>query len=254
MKEKTASTKDGHDGHHKDGQHKGSHDGHHKGGHDGHHKGGHDGHHKGGHDGHHKGHDAHHKGHDAHHGHSSDHKHHLKGANLNASPVSSSHPIRPRARTLTHRDTAHSIVSSKGHDKDHKDHEKRSQASDGQQQIEVKYENTYKMFPDCRVHSGAIKQIINDVIKENIREKEYSPSLMASKSILLSDIIKEKVKGLSLKRFKIVSSVIIGEKRDQSMMVSSRCLWDQRFDNFITVTIQKDNLYIIGTVFVVYAE
>lgn len=247
MKEKTGSTKDGHDGQHKDGQHKGGHDTH-KGGHDGHHKGGHDPHHKAGHDPH------HHRAHDAHHGHSSDHKHHLKGANLNSSPVSSSHPIRPRARTLTHRDTAHSIVSSKGHDKDHKDHDKRSQVSGDNQQIEVKYENTYKMYPDCRVHSGTIKQIISDVIKENIREKEYTPALMASKSILLSDIIKEKVKSLSLKRFKIVSSVIIGEKRDQSMMVSSRCLWDQRFDNFITVTIQKDNLYIIGTVFVVYAE
>lgn len=180
-------------------------------------------------------------------------KHHtLKGATINASPVNSSHPVRHRSRSLTRKDTSHSVGSVKGHS--HKDHDRGSASSTGDLHPEVKYENTYKMLPDFRFLESKVKEIMISVFQENIKEKLYDPSTMGQKCKLSSEIIKEKVKSLSMHRFKFICHVLAIQKGEQSMLVTSRCLWDQRFDNFSTVNIQRGDYYIIGMVFAVYAE
>ncbi|KAK3091726.1 hypothetical protein FSP39_022190 [Pinctada imbricata] len=210
--------KDSHKEKHPDQQH----DGHHKG-HEGHPKSGHEGHQRTGHHG------------DTHHPHPS-------------------HPIRPRAGTLTHKDTAHSIASSKGHKHGTKDHDRHSVATSGDFQLEVKYENTYKMQPDAKYREAPIRQIIADVIKENLNEKAYDPAVLSGKCRLASDIIKERVKHLDISRYKIVTSIIVTQKADQGMTFSSRCLWDHKNDNVISVKVEQGEYFIVGTVFVVYAE
>ena len=203
---------------------------------------------------------SHHPHHDKHHSdkhHSDKHhpdKHHtLKGATINASPVNSSHPVgRHRSRSFTRKDTSHSVGSVKGHS--HKDHDRGSASSTGDLHPEVKYENTYKMLPDFRFLESKVKEIMVSVFQENIKEKLYDPSTMGQKCKLSSEIIKEKVKSLSMHRFKFICHVLAIQKGEQSMLVTSRCLWDQRFDNFSTVNIQRGDYYIIGMVFAVYAE
>lgn len=222
------------------------------------HKGGHGSTEKSDKNSHHLHHDKHHsdKHHtDKHHSdkHHSDKHHTLKGATINASPVNSSHPVgRHRTRSLTRKDTSHSVGSVKGHS--HKDHDRGSASSTGDLHPEVKYENTYKMLPDFRFLESKVKEIMVNVFQENIKEKLYDPSTMGQKCKLSSEIIKEKVKSLSMHRFKLICHVLAIQKGEQSMLVTSRCLWDQRFDNFSTVNIQRGDYYIIGMVFAVYAE
>ncbi|OWF54446.1 tctex1 domain-containing protein 1-like [Mizuhopecten yessoensis] len=235
MKEKE---KAGHGDHSKKGQDGHQKDEHSKGGQEGspsiHHRTRKDSHHKPSHDG------GHHKGH--HHGDKS-------------SPTTSSHPIRPRAGTLVHRDTAHSIVSGKSaHNAD-----KRSIATSDEIQpmMGIKLENTYKLKPDFIFYETPVKQIITDVIEAQMTLKTYDPGSMSKLCVLASDMIKEKVKQqMTLPRYKIVSSVMVGERgeHDASMLVSSRCLWDQRYDNHVSVTVHKSGYYVIGMVFAVYAE
>lgn len=211
------------DGHHKDDHSKSGQDVPHRTRKDSHHRPSHDG--------------GHHKGY--HHG--------DKG-----SPMTSSHPIRPRAGTLVHRDTAHSIVSGKNAEKRSVGTSDEVQASLG-----VKLENTFKLQPDFTFYETPVKKIITDVIKSEMTLKNYDPEAMSRFCVLASDMIKEKVKHqLSLPRYKIVSSVMVGERgdRDTSMLISSRCLWDQRFDNHVTVTVKKSGFYVVGMVFAVYAE
>ena len=41
----------------------------------------------------------------------------------------------------------------------------------------------------------------------------------------LSDVVKEKVKGLGFDRYKLIVQVTVGQKVGQAMRIASRCLW-----------------------------
>eukprot|EP00916_Digyalum_oweni_P006714 GHVL01011449.1.p1 GENE.GHVL01011449.1~~GHVL01011449.1.p1 ORF type:complete len:248 (-),score=11.03 GHVL01011449.1:311-1054(-) len=161
---------------------------------------------------------------------------------------------RSRAGTLTRRDTGHGIHAK--HPKSHHDHDRQSvgKQSDGHAPSLVEYENTYKLEPDSRFQETQIREIIAKVLKENLTDNSYDARVMSHRCLELSEIIKERVKLLDMHRFKIVCMVIIGQNSEQSMMVSSRCLWNFAHDNFATFTLKKELYYAVGMVFVTYAE
>ncbi|XP_046581205.1 dynein light chain Tctex-type 5-like [Haliotis rubra] len=196
---------------------------------------------------------------DHHHGkdhHSTDHhskdKHPtLRGATIN--PVQTGMTGgRPRAGTFGRKDTAHSIASNR--DKHVRDHDRHSVVTDDHHHPMIMYENTYKMEPDARFKEGEVKQIIRAVLKDHITENVYECGAMKTKSMMLSNKILEQVKKLEMKRFKFVCFVMIGEKGSQSMQFSSRCLWDQRYDNYTTTHVTQGNIHATGIVYAVYAE
>ena len=180
------------------------------------------------------------------HGHDHDPDHHHHSA--------SSHPFRPRRDTLgSRKDSHHERHSTHHHDK-HSTHHAESVGTGELTTPLVFYENTYKMIPDSRFQEGAIKKIIKDVLEENLKETTYDASACSSKCKLLSEIIKERVKHLNMHRFKIISMVMISHAFDQSMLVTSRCLWDQRFDNSVSVEMKNGEILALGIVFAVYSE
>ena len=188
---------------------------------------------------------SHHKTDQVHRG---DHSHHNKGDHHDKVEHHShhgSHPVRPRAGTLTRKDTAHSI---------HYESDRRSTGTGEIPSPIIVYENTYKLVPESKFHEGKVREIIKNVFAENIQEKQYDAGICGSKCKLLSEIIKERVKHLSMDRFKIVCLVMMGEEAKQSMLVTSRCLWDQRFDNYVTVEMKSGNIVALGLVFALYAE
>ncbi|XP_061182590.1 dynein light chain Tctex-type 5-like [Saccostrea echinata] len=179
---------------------------------------------------------------------------HGKGANT--SPAHASHT--GRQRSFSFRDTSHSISSVKGHTKHpSKEHDRHSIATSGDQlpQIDVKYENTYKMMPDAKFRESSIRKIISDVLEENIKSiKAYDSTTLGGKCKLACDVIKERVKHLNITRYKIIASVIAAQKGSQSMIVTSRCLWDHKNDNYVSVKMELGEFFVLGTVYVVYAE
>jgi len=115
-------------------------------------------------------------------------------------------------------------------------------------------ENTYKLEPDVVFRPGKVKDIIHDVLKENLKGQSYDRNIMASRCLVLSDIIKEKVCQLQLNRFKVVTMVLIGQNKDQALHVASRCLWNHNYDNFASYNYSSGNLCAIGIVYAVYQE
>lgn len=223
--------KDHKEGHHKESHHKGGA----KGQHGDHHGSQQSGHHGSQHGGrrisqHKMGRRGHEHGDHEHH---DDHHH-----------SASTHPLRRRTDTMLSRG-GHSI---------HHESDKRSVGTNELATPNVFYENTYKLTPDCRFHEGKVRDVIRAVLQENITEKVYDPSMCGQKCQLISEIIKERVKALDMNRFKIVCMVMIGQVFDQSMIVTSRCLWDHRFDNSISVEYKRGDIIAIGLVFAVYAE
>lgn len=55
-------------------------------------------------------------------------------------------------------------------------------------------------------------------------------------------------------RYKIVSAVMIGEKKDQGIRVGSRCVWDVDRDSYAAVRFESPNLFATATTYAVFYE
>lgn len=55
--------------------------------------------------------------------------------------------------------------------------------------------------------------------------------------------IRRLCQGLGLERYKFAVHVTYGEKAQQHVAMSSKCLWDATSDGYITVTVQNDSMF-----------
>lgn len=71
----------------------------------------------------------------------------------------------------------------------------------------------------------------------------------------LADKIKHQIKEkLNLARYKIIVQVTIGQKKDQGVRITSRCLWDTSTDNYATVNYQNEHVWVSALVFGLYTD
>lgn len=120
--------------------------------------------------------------------------------------------------------------------------------------IQIKREPTYRMEPKHKFNAEEVEEIIKAIIDQRMGEFRYHPKFCSNICKILSDEIKDGVKKLKYDRYKIVAVVHIGERRDQSTVVASRCAWDKKFDNFATYKLENATLFCTASVFGIYNE
>ena len=127
---------------------------------------------------------------------------------------------------------------------------------DEQPKIKTKYENSYRMNPTEGETFPAqkVKVIIDDVLKDYLRQVKYDVRVCGKMSCAISNEIKERVKKLNLNRYRIVVHVILGEKKGQGVEYASRCIWDPSVDNYACSTYANDAISAICTVHGIYLE
>jgi hypothetical protein len=129
----------------------------------------------------------------------------------------------------------------------------------GMQQVPrhtVKYENTYKLEPDPEkvFNHSRIKEHATLLMNNILAGEKYDPVRCPKLSKKLAEAINDIVKQLPNPRFKLVTVVFIGERKGQDLRIASRCLWDSRVDNSITINYEKDNLFATATIYGLYYE
>lgn len=87
-----------------------------------------------------------------------------------------------------------------------------------------------------------------------LADKKYNTEECTQLSKTLADVIKQRVKELGYARYKLVTMVAIGQRRDSGVAFSSRCVWNAQFDSFAEHTYKNKSLYAVGLVYAVYAE
>ena len=115
-------------------------------------------------------------------------------------------------------------------------------------------ENTYKMEPDTRFPSAAIKTIVQDVLESYLQNESYDSEVCREMTKTVSEVIRSRVKDLNLRRYKLVSLVYIGQLANQGIKLGSRCLWDPSNDNFSSYSYQNGSLFAVATVYGIYLE
>uniref|UniRef100_A0A8C4NCH3 Uncharacterized protein n=1 Tax=Eptatretus burgeri TaxID=7764 RepID=A0A8C4NCH3_EPTBU len=85
-----------------------------------------------------------------------------------------------------------------------------------------------------------------------------SPSPLAKPvrgvSFVMDNPAMRQVRAQGFARYKLMCYVVLGQKAGQSMMVSSRGLWDTSTDSFACETFSNASIYAIATVYGVYFE
>uniref|UniRef100_A0A8C4NJH3 Uncharacterized protein n=1 Tax=Eptatretus burgeri TaxID=7764 RepID=A0A8C4NJH3_EPTBU len=115
-------------------------------------------------------------------------------------------------------------------------------------------ENNYKMYPDIKFPFNKI--ICADFlrIQEKLRNVTYEEDLCKSLCLEVSDEILTTAKCLEIPRYKYLIEVFIGEKKHQSIIISSKCLWDSKNDNWTSTGLENSSLFAVAIVHAVYLE
>lgn len=115
-------------------------------------------------------------------------------------------------------------------------------------------QNTYQPEPVIKFNVAKVKEVIQEVLLENLKGKKYDAFLCKEMSKKLSELLKQRVKFLGYSRYKLLSLVYIGEIRNQGLRIASRCLWNQTTDSVAEGCYRNGNLYAVATVFGIYCE
>lgn len=120
----------------------------------------------------------------------------------------------------------------------------------------IRYENTYRMGPadDDKLDLPRARRVANSILEATIAGYSYDANYAKQFSIILAERIRNQMKQLSFLRYKIITQVSIGQKIDQDLRMASRCLWDHRWDNHLTIVKETSAAYVIVTIFFVYTE
>ena len=156
---------------------------------------------------------------------------------------------RPRRMIMTHgfspkRKSGASFIAS---------FTKAPEPNDNSSASKKSFENTYRLEPKAHFPERRVRSVIEEALGTLLSHR-YSASHSPFLAKLLSARVLENVKQLSIERYKVVCLVTIGSKVQQGLRIASRCLWDEHFDTFVTVSLEGEHFFAVGTVFGVYYE
>ena len=99
---------------------------------------------------------------------------------------------------------------------------------------------------------GPTKEIIRDVLQSKLDKATYSMETTQLLTKQVADDIKDRLKELTLPRYKIVVQVSIGEQKGQGVRMGTRCFWDGDTDSYASETYSNESLFCVATAYGVY--
>merc|ERR1712137_1157100 len=99
-----------------------------------------------------------------------------------------------------------------------------------------------------------VQAVIKKIIEEKLGKEKYDSSKCKVLAQELANDIKQAVKDLGWKRYKLAIQSIIGEVKQQGCITASRCLWDTKTDNYASFSFKNETLFCVVMVFGMYLE
>lgn len=123
--------------------------------------------------------------------------------------------------------------------------------------LQPQFENTYRTDPQpeekFKVHEA--QRYVENSLKFFLDDLQYHHKACARLAKAISEDIRRKVKeNLQLKRYKLICHVMISENIGQSLNASSRSVWNDKLDNFVTAEYSTPHLLGTATLYALYYE
>ncbi|KAL4237013.1 hypothetical protein ACF0H5_005397 [Mactra antiquata] len=120
--------------------------------------------------------------------------------------------------------------------------------------IQLQKEPSYRMEPKRKFKPEEVEKVIQSIVDQRMQGFKYHPKFCPNMCKILTDELKDGVKKLRYDRYKIVAVVHIGERKDQSALVASRCAWDNKLDDYACYSMETPTLFCTASVFGIYCE
>ncbi|XP_070562863.1 dynein light chain Tctex-type 5-like [Ptychodera flava] len=119
-----------------------------------------------------------------------------------------------------------------------------------------KLENTYRMEPqhEYEFKSQEVRGVIEDIFKIRLKDETYEQKRANNLARNLAEVIKIRVKKLNMPRHKLVVFCVIGSRQEQCLRLGSRCVWDDKTDDFASASYQNGSIFAVATVYGIYFE
>lgn len=116
--------------------------------------------------------------------------------------------------------------------------------------------NTYRMEPDndYRFRAYRIQPKILEVVVEQMKDQSYNPKTVNELVINVSRSVHQLMKNFQLPRYKLIVQTVIAQKYEQLVRIASRCLWDPKTDNMLSVQYETKDMIAVVTIYAVYCE
>lgn len=116
--------------------------------------------------------------------------------------------------------------------------------------------NTYRMQPDqeYRFRPYKVQDKIREVVAEQMKGQTYNPTTVNELVKDISRSVHQLMKNFQLPRYKIIIQTVIGQKLEQLLRITSRCLWDPKTDNMLSVNYESKDMVAVVTVYAVYLD
>ncbi len=128
---------------------------------------------------------------------------------------------------------------------------------------------TYRTKPEDndKFYPSHVKKIIDTVLQQEFTNttvdakwiEDWSDGEYVNDVEDLSKAIADKIKArcrdeLNLPRYKLVIQVTIGQRKDQGVRITSRCLWDTSTDQYASASFQNEFVWASALVFGLYTD
>ncbi|KAK3708212.1 hypothetical protein RRG08_023621 [Elysia crispata] len=115
-------------------------------------------------------------------------------------------------------------------------------------------EPTYRMEPKKTFCAPKVHALLKQTLENHLDGFTYNAKFTPTMTKVLSDEIKERTKAMNIERYKLIVSIVMGERKDQGIMIASRAAWDAKLDSYAAYTFQNKSLFCTASVYGVYAE
>jgi hypothetical protein len=116
--------------------------------------------------------------------------------------------------------------------------------------------NTYRLEPDneYRFRPYRVQPKVLEVLMDRLKDKTYDAATVNELVKDVSRNVHQLMKNFQIPRYKIIVQTVIGQKFGQLLRIASRCLWDPKTDNMVSVNYETKDMVAVVTVYAVYLE
>ena len=119
-------------------------------------------------------------------------------------------------------------------------------------------QNTYRLGPTEEFPFAKVRRIMIAVLQANFADMTYEPTSAGGACMNAPEqIIAALDQQENLSRYNIVCQVVVGQSDDQSLLLGSRCLWDQKHDKMVTAQLslkKYTGIFAMAFVYALYSE
>jgi len=113
---------------------------------------------------------------------------------------------------------------------------------------------TYKLEPCYPFSVEKVMAVITPEVDRYMESFVYRPSMAPVISRALTEVCLSATKRCRFDRYKLVCTVVLGEKLGQQMSIASRCVWDDKTDNHASYTWQNSSIFCCVNIFGIYLD